>query len=55
MTFEFSADNAGPCTADSAPTTFEFEVPSTDTLPDFITVNFTAGDTSTWRLPVIRS
>lgn len=54
MTFGFSVDTEGPCTADSAPTTFEFDVPSTENLPAFITINFTAGDTSSSQLPVLR-
>ena len=54
MTFGFSVDTEGPCTADSAPTTFEFDVPSTENLPTFITINFTAGDTSSSQLPVLR-
>jgi hypothetical protein len=33
MTFGFSVDIEGPCTADLAPTTFEFDVPSTGNLP----------------------
>ncbi|TDW29873.1 hypothetical protein EDD25_1590 [Cryobacterium psychrophilum] len=54
MTFGFSADTEGPCTADLAPSTFEFYVPSTDNLPTFITINFTAGETSSSQLPVLR-
>ena len=54
MTFDFSADTEGPCTADMAPTTFEFDVPSTENLPTFITINITAGDTSSSQLPVLR-
>ena len=54
MTFGFSADSEGPCTADLAPTTFEFYVPSTKNLPSFITINFTAGDAVSSQLPVLR-
>ncbi|TFC39074.1 hypothetical protein [Cryobacterium sp. TMT2-14] len=54
MTFGFSVDTEGPCTADSAPTTFEFDVPSTENLTTFITINLTAGDTSSSQLPVLR-
>ena len=54
MTFGFSADSEGPCTADLAPTTFEFYVPSTENLPSFITINFTAGDAVSSQLPVLR-
>jgi hypothetical protein len=54
MTFGFSVDTEGPCTADSAPTTFEFDVPSIEDLPTFITINLTAGDTSVSQLPVLR-
>jgi len=54
MTFGFSVDTEGPCTADMALTTFEFDVPSTENLPTFITINFTAGDTSSSQLPVLR-
>ncbi|KFF60105.1 hypothetical protein JF66_06755 [Cryobacterium sp. MLB-32] len=54
MTFGFSADTEGPCTADMAPTTFEFNLPSTENLPTFITINFTAGDTSSSQLPLLR-
>lgn len=54
MTFGFSVDTEGPCTADSSPTTFEFDVPSTENLPTFITINFTAGDTSSSQVPVLR-
>jgi len=54
MTFDFSVDKEGPCTADMALTTFEFDVPSIENLPTFITINFTAGDTSRSQLPVLR-
>lgn len=54
MTFGFSVDTEGPCTADSAPTTFEFDVPSIEDLPTFVTINLTAGDTSSSQLPVLR-
>jgi hypothetical protein len=37
-----------------APRTFEFDVPSTENLPTFITINFTSGDTSSSQLPVLR-
>lgn len=49
MTFGFSVDTERPCTADSAPTTFEFNVPSIEDVPTFIT----AGDTSSFQLPVL--
>jgi hypothetical protein len=54
MTFGFSVDTEGPCTADLAPTTFKFDVPSTENLPPFITINVTAGNTSSSQLPVLR-
>ncbi|WP_146066008.1 hypothetical protein [Cryobacterium sp. Y82] len=54
MTFEFSVDTEGPCTDDLAPRTFEFDVPSTENLPTFITINFTSGETSSSQLPVLR-
>ena len=54
MTFEFSVETEGPCAADLSPTTFEFYVPSTENLPTFITINFTAGATPSSQLPVLR-
>ncbi len=54
MTFGFSVDTEGPCTADSAPTTFEFEVPSTENVPTLITIYLTADDTTSFQLPVRR-